>query len=38
VKLDKKAGVGTLDCKICGQKFQCGINCTTPTILLHFVT
>ena len=28
VKLDKKAGVGQLDCKICGQKFQCGINCT----------
>ncbi|KAK4453605.1 transcription elongation factor Elf1 like-domain-containing protein [Podospora aff. communis PSN243] len=26
VKLDKKAGVGQLDCKICGQKFQCGIN------------
>ncbi|KAH8908772.1 Elf1-domain-containing protein [Coniochaeta sp. PMI_546] len=31
VKLDKKAGVGTLDCKVCGQKFQCGINCTTPS-------
>ncbi|KAJ1329244.1 Transcription elongation factor Elf1 like [Microdochium nivale] len=29
VKMDKKAGVGQLDCKICGQKFQCGINCTT---------
>jgi len=28
VKLDKKAGVGQLDCKVCGQKFQCGINCT----------
>lgn len=26
VKLDKKAGVGSLDCKVCGQKFQCGIN------------
>ncbi|KAK1770576.1 transcription elongation factor Elf1 like-domain-containing protein [Phialemonium atrogriseum] len=26
VKLDKKAGVGTLNCKVCGQKFQCGIN------------
>ncbi|KAK0728007.1 transcription elongation factor Elf1 like-domain-containing protein [Lasiosphaeria miniovina] len=26
VKLDKKAGVGTLDCKTCSQKFQCGIN------------
>lgn len=26
VKMDKKAGVGELDCKICGQRFQCGIN------------
>lgn len=26
VKLDKKAGVGSLQCKICGQNFQCGIN------------
>jgi transcription elongation factor Elf1 len=26
VKIDKKAGVGELDCKVCGQKFQCGIN------------
>ncbi|TPX15141.1 uncharacterized protein E0L32_004699 [Thyridium curvatum] len=26
VKLDKKAGVGELECKVCGQKFQCGIN------------
>lgn len=28
VKLDKKAGVGQLDCRICGQKFQCAVNCT----------
>lgn len=26
VKLEKKSGVGQLDCKVCGQKFQCGIN------------
>lgn len=26
VKLDKKMGVGNLECKICGQRFQCGIN------------
>ncbi|KAL2266524.1 hypothetical protein VTJ83DRAFT_5876 [Remersonia thermophila] len=26
IKLDKKAGCGYLDCMICGQKFQCGIN------------
>jgi hypothetical protein len=27
VKLDKKAGVGQLDCRVCGQKFQCAVNC-----------
>lgn len=27
VKLDRKAGVGQLDCRVCGQKFQCGVNC-----------
>jgi transcription elongation factor Elf1 len=26
VKLDKKAGVGQLDCRLCGQQFQCAIN------------
>ncbi|KAK4127705.1 Elf1-domain-containing protein [Parathielavia appendiculata] len=26
IKLDKKSGCGWLNCKICGQKFQCGIN------------
>jgi len=26
VKLDKKAGIGELSCKICGQQFQTGIN------------
>lgn len=26
MKLDKKAGVGNLHCKVCGQKFQTGIN------------
>lgn len=26
VKLDKKAGIGDLSCKICGQKFQSNIN------------
>jgi hypothetical protein len=28
VSLDKKAGVGQLDCAVCGQTFQCAINCT----------
>lgn len=31
VKLDKKAGVGQLDCRVCGQKFQCAVNCTAST-------
>jgi transcription elongation factor Elf1 len=26
VKLNKKAGVGQLDCRTCGQSFQCPIN------------
>ncbi|EED18431.1 conserved hypothetical protein [Talaromyces stipitatus ATCC 10500] len=26
VKLDKKLGVGNLSCKVCGQRFQTGIN------------
>jgi transcription elongation factor Elf1 len=26
VKLDKKAGVGQLDCRVCGQNFQCAVN------------
>jgi len=26
VKLDKKAGVGHLSCKVCGQSFQCSVN------------
>ncbi|KFH46271.1 Transcription elongation factor-like protein [Hapsidospora chrysogenum ATCC 11550] len=31
VKLDKKAGVGQLDCRTCGQKFQCAVNCRLQT-------
>jgi transcription elongation factor Elf1 len=26
VKVDKKAGVGDLTCKVCGQSFQTGVN------------
>lgn len=26
VEMNKKSGVGELNCKVCGQKFQCGIN------------
>jgi transcription elongation factor Elf1 len=29
VKIDKKAGVGNLSCKSCGQSFQTGINCAS---------
>lgn len=29
VKLDRKAGVGQLDCRVCGQKFQCAVNCSS---------
>lgn len=28
VKIDKKAGIGSLECKVCGQRFQCTVNCT----------
>lgn len=30
VKLDKKAGVGQLSCKVCNQQFQCAVNCLPP--------
>ncbi|OTB05782.1 hypothetical protein M426DRAFT_319463 [Hypoxylon sp. CI-4A] len=26
VNMNKKLGVGELECKVCGQRFQCGIN------------
>ncbi|KAI2641800.1 Elf1-domain-containing protein [Hypomontagnella submonticulosa] len=26
VNMNKKSGVGELECKVCGQRFQCGIN------------
>ncbi|KAI1449777.1 hypothetical protein ABKA04_001699 [Annulohypoxylon sp. FPYF3050] len=26
VKIDKKLGVGDLECKVCAQRFQCGVN------------
>ncbi|KAL2114602.1 hypothetical protein VUR80DRAFT_4585 [Thermomyces stellatus] len=26
VQLDKKGGVGVLECNVCGQNFQCAIN------------
>ncbi|CAG8033033.1 unnamed protein product [Penicillium salamii] len=35
VKLDKKLGLGDLSCKVCGQKFQTGINCKWELTLKH---
>ncbi|KAK5167559.1 AAA ATPase Elf1 [Saxophila tyrrhenica] len=32
VKIDKKAGVGNLSCKSCGQAFQTGINYLTQPV------
>lgn len=32
VKLDKKSSTGDLSCKVCGQSFQTGINCTYSRI------
>lgn len=32
VKIDKKGGVGSLECKVCGQRFQCTINCTVTPV------
>ncbi|KAI0885224.1 Elf1-domain-containing protein [Annulohypoxylon maeteangense] len=26
VKIDKKLGIGDLECTVCGQRFQCGVN------------
>ena len=28
VRMDKKAGVGTIHCKVCGQDWSTNINCT----------
>lgn len=36
VKLDKKLGLGNLSCKVCGQRFQTGINCK-PIIIIIIV-
>ncbi|CAH0053487.1 unnamed protein product [Clonostachys solani] len=38
VKLDKKAGVGQLDCRVCGQKFQCAVNCTFAVAFTESIT
>ncbi|KAK0754808.1 transcription elongation factor Elf1 like-domain-containing protein [Schizothecium vesticola] len=32
VKLEKKLGVGMLECKVCSQKFQCGIHYLSAAI------
>jgi transcription elongation factor Elf1 len=35
VKLDKKLGLGHLSCKVCGQRFQTGINCKPQVTLVQ---
>ncbi|KAI1852368.1 hypothetical protein JX265_003865 [Neoarthrinium moseri] len=35
VKVDKKAGVGTLQCGVCGQNFQCGANYLSAPIDIY---
>ena len=32
VRLDKKAGIGYLTCKVCGQSFQHQINCAYSSL------
>lgn len=27
IRMDKKGGVGQLNCRVCGQAYQCNINC-----------
>ncbi|KAG5936275.1 hypothetical protein E4U59_005103 [Claviceps monticola] len=35
VKLDRKAGVGQLDCRICGQRFQCAVNYLSAAVDIY---
>ncbi|KAH6658380.1 transcription elongation factor 1 [Truncatella angustata] len=35
VKVDKKAGVGTLNCNVCAQNFQCGANYLSAPIDIY---
>lgn len=35
VKVDKKAGVGTLNCSVCAQSFQCGANYLSAPIDIY---
>ncbi|KAK6075323.1 hypothetical protein SCUP234_07769 [Seiridium cupressi] len=35
VKVDKKAGVGTLSCGVCAQSFQCGANYLSAPIDIY---
>ncbi|KAH8664333.1 hypothetical protein BX600DRAFT_464277 [Xylariales sp. PMI_506] len=35
VKVDKKAGIGTLNCTVCGQNFQCGANYLSAPIDIY---
>lgn len=35
VKVDKKAGVGSLSCSVCAQSFQCGANYLSAPIDIY---
>jgi len=36
VKLDKKAGIGQLNCKVCGQSFQSDINYLSAAVDVYY--
>jgi len=36
VKLDKKIGIGHLQCKVCGQSFQSGINYLSANVDIYY--
>lgn len=36
IKLDKKLGLGNLSCKVCGQRFQTGINCEDIMLYISY--
>ncbi|EOD46464.1 putative zinc finger protein [Neofusicoccum parvum] len=36
VKLDKKAAIGNLSCKVCGVSFQCNINALSAPVDVYY--
>lgn len=33
VSIEKKSGVGNLQCKVCGQTFQTNVNCEWDSVI-----